>query len=93
MKPPSIIKALLKKEGTRTVPTLRLWACPWVRSRRCSAKRIHPPTPCSSTCPLGYTLAVVPVGSRLADDAYIVTPSTEPDAPAYDLDDPDLLIG
>lgn len=50
--------------------------------------------------PLGYTLAVAPVGSRLPDDAYIVTPSTEPEAPrlrprwprpAYRLNAPTLL--
>lgn len=45
--------------------------------------------------PLGYTVAIVPVGSRPPDDAYIVTSSSKP-KPAlapYDLHEPDPLIG
>ncbi len=42
--------------------------------------------------PLGYTVAIVPNGARLPEDAYIVTPSTEPD-PVIDLDDPNLMLG
>lgn len=53
----------------------------------------HTDTLLKYLAPLGYTVAIVPVGSRLPDDAYVVTPSCEPEPAPYDLDDPDLLIG
>lgn len=45
--------------------------------------------------PQGYAVAIVPVGSRPPDDAYIVTSSSKPEPalPPYDLHEPDPLIG
>lgn len=94
MKVGNIIRSLLTKRGH----TQRSYAAAANASLGSVISLLGRSNPKTDTllkylAPLGYTVAIVPVGSRLPDDAYVVTPSNEPEPAPYDLDDPDLLIG